>query len=52
MMMRAPANKIAASQTIASGIHEDAAASKIAGNTDEIGPNAAFAQGPDALAPA
>jgi len=52
MVMLAPANKIAASQTIASDIHEDAAASKTAENTEETGPNAALAQGPKSLAPA
>lgn len=49
--MRIPANKIAARQTIASDFHEDAPASKTAENTEEIGPNAALAQGPKSLAP-
>lgn len=52
MVMRAPTTKIATSQTIASDIHERAAASKTAENTEESGPNAAFVQGSTALAPA
>ena len=50
--MRIPANKIAASQTIASDFHDGAPASKTAENTEETGPNASLAQGPKSLAPA
>ena len=52
MKMRIPANKIAASHTIASDVHERAAASKTAENTEQIGPNATCAQGRITLAPA
>lgn len=50
--MRIPANKIAASQTIASGIQDDAEKSKTAENTEKIGPNPAFDQSPTVLAAA
>lgn len=52
MRVRIPANKIAASQTIAIGIQEDGAASKTAENTEGTALNAAFVQGPKSLAPA